>query len=169
MSGGMLARSAKRNQRGDSCDEPECPCGIIHRIKSNGHSMAPTKKYLAEQIARAKRFVAAMNTETDRQRFEELTARYQKNWMPPKQRKVNRWLLPRRRHHPKPHFQRMRLSRQGVRPAHQPPNRNRRLPATIRSRQLTKLQPAISATYTPKVTVPATTRAIHPPNFGVLF
>lgn len=39
--------------------------------------MAPTKQYLAEQIARAKRFAAAMNTDTDRQRFEELAARYQ--------------------------------------------------------------------------------------------
>jgi hypothetical protein len=40
-------------------------------------NMARTKQYLAEQIARAKRVAAAMNTDADRQKFEELAARYQ--------------------------------------------------------------------------------------------
>jgi hypothetical protein len=39
--------------------------------------MARSKQYLAEQIDRAKRFAAAMNTEADRRKFEKLAAGYQ--------------------------------------------------------------------------------------------
>jgi hypothetical protein len=38
--------------------------------------MARSKEFLLEQIARAKRFAAAMNTEADRERFEKMAADY---------------------------------------------------------------------------------------------
>jgi hypothetical protein len=37
-----------------------------------------------EQIARVRRFAAAMNTAADRARFEKMAADYQANWTPPK-------------------------------------------------------------------------------------
>ena len=39
--------------------------------------MPGSKQFLLEQIARAKRFAAAMNTEADRARFEKMAADYQ--------------------------------------------------------------------------------------------
>jgi hypothetical protein len=39
--------------------------------------MPRSKEFLLEQIARAKRFARAMNTDADRQRFEKMAADYQ--------------------------------------------------------------------------------------------
>jgi hypothetical protein len=40
-------------------------------------AMPRSKEFLLEQIARARRFAAAMNTEADRERFENMAADYQ--------------------------------------------------------------------------------------------
>jgi hypothetical protein len=48
--------------------------------------MPRSKEFLLEQIARARRFAADMNSEADRERFERWRRTIDANWTPPKRR-----------------------------------------------------------------------------------
>ena len=91
--------------------------------------MPRNKEFLLEQIARAKRFALAMNTEADRQRFEKMAADFKTNWKAPKGRRVNRLT------HRKTRFRLMMPFRTSRRPGAR--MQRRRLRRTIRSRPLT--------------------------------